>query len=59
MENFYGKEEEDLIQWYNDFNYAAKVNNWRNDKRKLKIITNYLKESARNWFEDIYKEIIV
>src|SRR6266498_1545636 len=51
-EEFYGKVEEDLLDFLKKFEEASKVNNWSN-KRKIKLISRYLKGNAKFWFEDL------
>src|SRR6266498_1633256 len=51
-EEFYGKVEEDPLDFLKKFEEASEVNNWLN-KRKVKLIGKYLKENAKFWFEDL------
>src|SRR6266498_3810332 len=51
-EEFYGKVEEDLLDFLKKFEEASEVNNWSN-KRKAKLIGKYLKGNAKFWFEDL------
>src|SRR6266542_210252 len=51
-EEFYGKVEEDLLDFLKKFEEASEVNNWSN-KRKVKLIGKYLKGNAKFWFEDL------
>ncbi|CAI2188589.1 13402_t:CDS:2, partial [Funneliformis geosporum] len=49
---FYGKTEEDPIDWLRNFNKVAEVNNW-SPRRKLQVVKLYLKGSANDWYGDI------
>src|SRR6266498_80265 len=49
---FYGKVEEDPLDFLKKFEEASEVNNWSN-KRKVKLISRYLKGNAKFWFEDL------
>src|SRR6266542_3332808 len=51
-EEFYGKVEEDPLDFLKKFEEASEVNNWSN-KRKAKLIGKYLKGNAKFWFEDL------
>src|SRR6266542_3872128 len=51
-EEFYEKVEEDPLDFLKKFEEASEVNNWSN-KRKIKLISRYLKENAKFWFEDL------
>src|SRR6266511_3589086 len=51
-EEFYGKVEEDPLDFLKKFEEASEVNNWSN-KRKVKLIGKYLKGNAKFWFEDL------
>src|SRR6266498_2256143 len=51
-EEFYGKVEEDPLDFLKKFEEASEVNNWSN-KRKAKLISRYLKGNAKFWFEDL------
>src|SRR6266496_3956432 len=51
-EEFYGKVEEDPLDFLKKFEEASEVNNWSN-KRKIKLISRYLKGNAKFWFEDL------
>src|SRR6266542_3724120 len=51
-EEFYGKVEEDPLDFLKKFEEASEVNNWSN-KRKAKLISKYLKGNAKFWFEDL------
>src|SRR6266508_212733 len=51
-EEFYGKVEEDLLDFLKKFEEASEINNWSN-KRKAKLIGKYLKGNAKFWFEDL------
>src|SRR6266498_1170019 len=51
-EEFYGKVEEDPLDFLKKFEEASEVNNWLN-KRKIKLISRYLKGNAKFWFEDL------
>src|SRR6266545_4024956 len=51
-EEFYGKVEEDPLDFLKKFEEASEVNNWSN-KHKIKLISRYLKENAKFWFEDL------
>ena len=53
---FYGREDEDPVEWLKDFNYAAEANNWSKERR-LKIVPNYLRGQARSWFKDKMEDI--
>src|SRR6266540_454388 len=52
LEEFYGKVEEDLLDFLKKFEEASEVNNWSN-KRKAKLIGKYLKGNAKFWFENL------
>src|SRR6266498_102318 len=52
LKEFYGKVEEDPLDFLKKFEEASEVNNWSN-KRKAKLIGKYLKENAKFWFEDL------
>src|SRR6266498_3436901 len=52
LEEFYGKVEEDPLDFLKKFEEASEVNNWSN-KRKVKLIGKYLKGNAKFWFEDL------
>ena len=43
---FYGKVEEDPLDFLKKFEEASEVNNWSN-KRKVKLISRYLKGNAK------------
>ena len=45
-EEFYGKVEEDPLDFLKKFEEASEVNNWSN-KRKIKLISRYLKGNAK------------
>src|SRR6266542_3522453 len=51
-EKFYGKVEEDPLDFLKKFEEASEINNWSN-KRKVKLISRYLKGNAKFWFEDL------
>src|SRR6266496_4150261 len=51
-EEFYGKVEEDPLDFLKKFEEASEVNNWSN-KCKIKLISKYLKGNAKFWFEDL------
>src|SRR6266498_5558702 len=51
-EEFYGKVEEDPLDFLKKFEKAFEVNNCSN-KRKVKLIGKYLKGNAKFWFEDL------
>src|SRR6266511_3335363 len=51
-EEFYGKVEEDPLDFLKKFEEVSEVNNWSN-KRKVKLISRYLKGNAKFWFEDL------
>src|SRR6266540_1586480 len=51
-EEFYGKVEEDLLDFLKKFEEASEVNNWSN-KCKIKLTSRYLKGNAKFWFEDL------
>src|SRR6266498_106105 len=51
-EEFYGKVEEDPLDFLKKFEEASEVNNWSN-KRKIKLISRYLKGNAKFLFEDL------
>src|SRR6266496_3258913 len=51
-EEFYRKVEEDPLDFLKKFEEASEVNNWSN-KRKIKLISRYLKGNAKFWFEDL------
>src|SRR6266498_249108 len=51
-EEFYGKVEEDPLDFLKKFEEASEVNNWSN-KRKIKLISRYLKGNAKFWFENL------
>ena len=51
-EEFYEKVEEDPLDFLKKFEEASEVNNWSN-KRKIKLISRYLKGNAKFWFEDL------
>src|SRR6266508_1906566 len=51
-EEFYGKVEEDPLDFLKKFEEASEINNWSN-KRKIKLISRYLKGNAKFWFEDL------
>src|SRR6266540_6003618 len=51
-EEFYGKVEEDPLDFLKKFEEASEVNNWSN-KCKAKLIGKYLKGNAKFWFEDL------
>src|SRR6266542_2917986 len=55
-EEFYGKVEEDPLDFLKKFEEAFEVNNWSN-KRKIKLISRYLKGNAKFWFKDLSKII--
>ncbi len=50
-EEFYGKVEEDLLDFLKKFEEASEVNNW--NKWKVKLIGRYLKKNAKFWFENL------
>src|SRR6266540_475869 len=52
LEEFYEKVEEDPLDFLKKFEEASEVNNWSN-KRKVKLISKYLKGNAKFWFEDL------
>ncbi len=52
LEEFYGKVEEDPLDFLKKFEEASEVNNWSN-KCKVKLISKYLKGNAKFWFEDL------
>src|ERR1043166_5344879 len=49
--SFYGKDDEDPLDWLKNFNNAAIANDW-DFKTRLKIIREFLKNQALNWYED-------
>src|SRR6266498_3236229 len=51
-EEFYGKVEENLLDFLKEFEEASEVNNWSN-KWKVKLIGKYLKGNAKFWFKDL------
>src|SRR6266542_4291485 len=51
-EEFYGKVEEDPLDFLKKFEEASEINNCSN-KRKIKLISKYLKGNAKFWFEDL------
>jgi len=51
-EEFYRKVEEDPLDFLKKFEEASEVNNWSN-KRKIKLISRYLKGNAKFWFKDL------
>src|SRR6266498_1611496 len=51
-EKFYGKVEKDPLDFLKKFEEASEVNNWSN-KRKIKLISRYLKGNAKFWFKDL------
>ena len=56
-ENYYGKDDEDPVEWFKKFNYAAAANNWMGDERKLQIVLSFLKGQALHWFEEVKDDI--
>src|ERR1043166_3840765 len=48
---FYGKDDEDPLDWLKNFNNAAIANDW-DTKARLKIVRGFLKNQALNWYED-------
>jgi hypothetical protein len=48
---FYGKDDEDPLDWLKNFNNAAIANDW-DFKARLKIVRGFLKNQALNWYED-------
>src|ERR1043166_3637856 len=48
---FYGKDDEDPLDWLKNFNNATIANDW-DSKAKLKIVTGFLKNQALNWYDD-------
>ena len=52
LEEFYGKVEENLLDFLKEFEEASEVNNWSN-KWKVKLIGKYLKGNAKFWFKDL------
>ncbi|CAG8747670.1 8989_t:CDS:1, partial [Cetraspora pellucida] len=51
VRSFSGSDDEDPIEWFDDFERAAEANNWT-DERKLKIASGYLKGLAAEWYKD-------
>ena len=51
-EYFYGKVDEDPLDFLKKFEEVSKVNNWSN-RWKVKLIENYLKGNAKFWFENL------
>jgi len=52
---FYGREEEDPLEWLKSFNNAALANNW-SPERKLEIVPSYLRGQASYWFDEEIKD---
>ncbi|RIB30064.1 hypothetical protein C2G38_2153636 [Gigaspora rosea] len=48
---FFSTEDEDPIEWFDDFERAAEANNWNGDRR-LQIASGYLKEAAADWYKE-------
>lgn len=51
VRSFSGNDDDDPIEWFDDFEWAAEANNW-SDERKLKIASGYLKGMAAEWYKD-------
>ena len=57
VREFYGRDEENPVEWIEEFNRIADANNWKND-RKLLIAAAYLRETAAEWYEDDKENIL-
>jgi hypothetical protein len=51
VEPFYGKEDEDPIEWLAIFEKAAATNGWTTAARKKAVVAAYLRGAASDWFD--------
>ncbi|CAB4405682.1 unnamed protein product [Rhizophagus irregularis] len=52
IDPFYGKEDEDPIEWLAIFEKAAATNGWTTPARKLAIAASYLRGAASDWYDN-------
>ena len=51
IEPFYGREDEDPVDWLKVFEKAAIANRWEAARRKRDIAASYLREAAADWYD--------
>ncbi|PKK60933.1 hypothetical protein RhiirC2_792579 [Rhizophagus irregularis] len=54
---FYGRDDEDPYEWCRLFEAAFAANGWP-DNRKIALAAGFLKEAARNWYEEDRGKVI-
>src|SRR6185369_10738344 len=51
--DFYGKDEEDPVEWLTSFTRAANTNRWTTEARKCQVAAGYLKGAAADWYDGV------
>ncbi|EXX62526.1 hypothetical protein RirG_160810 [Rhizophagus irregularis DAOM 197198w] len=54
---FYGRDDEDPYEWCRLFEAAFAANGWP-DNRKIALAAGFLKEAARDWYEEDREKVI-
>uniref|UniRef100_U9TNV1 Uncharacterized protein n=1 Tax=Rhizophagus irregularis (strain DAOM 181602 / DAOM 197198 / MUCL 43194) TaxID=747089 RepID=U9TNV1_RHIID len=54
---FYGRDDEDPYEWCRLFEAAFAANGWP-DNRKIALAAGFLKEAARDWYEEDRGKVI-